>query len=957
MRADVIPDRRCQGLGRFALLALVTALVWGPWPASAVGVLDLAGIWRCRLDSDDVGLRDGWASRGVPAEVRLRLPSTTDLAGLGSPLNVDRMQYGVPFPITTRFPGVAEPSRADEHGYLVRRWLHVGPAWYEREVEVPASWNGAALTLRLERVLWESRVWWDGDAVGSCDSLVGEHRYVLGAARPGRHRLTVRVDNRLIHNLSTITHAYGPETQGRWNGLVGDLRIEARSSVHLSSLQAYPSADRRSVRVVVGIDNNEGIVGRARVAFRLRRDGRREGVAVGERSVVLEPGRSRCEGLLTLTEPALSWDEFSPIRYRVSATLESDGGDRDETEVAFGFRQVERSGRDLLVNGARVFLRGTLDCAVYPRTGHPPMSVSEWLRVLNVVKRHGFNHVRFHTWCPPEAAFEAADRLGVYLQAEAPAWVDDWGTATVTRPKGIGRDPAVTAFLRAELKRMSEAYGNHPSFLLGAIGNEFGQEHTDWQEVERMVAEIKAEDPRRLYAGCGARRRLPVDDFWFTHHSGSSTRGVGPAHTDWDFAAAAAMSPVPLIAHETGQRPVFPDYPRLLPKFVGPLAPWNLERFRRNLESNGLASRLPAFVEASARFQMVQYKAEHEAMLRTRDYSGYQLLMLHDFTGQSEALVGILDPFWESKGVVRARDVRRWNAPTVVLARFPKFVWTADETFRAEFQVADYSGKRDLRGPIRWSLKARDGRGVARGDCERRGSGTGGLLEFGSLSTSLDRVTEPSMLQLTARWGGVENVWNLWVYPPFGNGSKSEVEKAPEGVLVARSLGAEVADHLGRGGRVLCFIHGLTNEFAATTGFSSVYWSAGWWGNRFSTLGIVCDPKHPAFRAFPNEGWSDWQWRDLCAGATTVDLTGAPGGFVPVVQAVPDFHFNRLLGQVFEVRVGGGRLLICGYDLERDLEHRPAARQFRRSLLHYLGSDSFQPRTEVPLSWLRRRLE
>ena len=102
----------------------------------------------------------------------------------------------------------------------------------------------------------------------------------------------------------------------------------------------------------------------------------------------------------------------------------------------------------------------------------------------------------------------------------------------------------------------------------------------------------------------------------------------------------------------------------------------NLERYRRALVANGLGGQMKDFVRASARFQLTQYKAEHEAMLRTRGYAGYQLLMLNDFTGQSEALVGILDPFWETKGVVSAAEVRAWNAPTVVLARFAKFVWT-----------------------------------------------------------------------------------------------------------------------------------------------------------------------------------------------------------------------------------------------------------------------------------------
>ena len=160
------------------------------------------------------------------------------------------------------------------------------------------------------------------------------------------------------------------------------------------------------------------------------------------------------------------------------------------------------------MNGRPIFLRGTLDCAVYPKTGHPPMTVPEWERVLGVVKEYGFNHVRFHTWCPPEAAFEAADRLGIYLQPKRPRGWTTGERAPSPSPPAIGRDPQVTDFLRAELRRMSEAYGNHPSFLLCAIGNEFGMQSTDWERVNAMVEEIKTLDPRRLYTGCGARKHL-----------------------------------------------------------------------------------------------------------------------------------------------------------------------------------------------------------------------------------------------------------------------------------------------------------------------------------------------------------------------------------------------------------------------------------------------------------------
>ncbi|MCY2953656.1 MAG: discoidin domain-containing protein [Planctomycetota bacterium] len=931
----------------FVLIGL--NLLISTWVSAAAKSLDLSGEWRLRLDAADQGVDADWPAKPLGGNDRISLPNTTDRAGFGFALDTSTMLHTAPFPVTTRFPGVKEPVRADEHGYLVRRHLFVGPAWYEREIEIPGAWKGHPVALRLERAMWKTDVWVDGRWASSGNSLVAEHRHELGVLTPGRHRLTVRVDNRMIHNISTVTHAYGPETQSRWNGIIGAITLEAASALSIRSVAIFPAPDRRSVRVVLHLANADAGSASGSVNARLLAEQGDRSLGEAEARVSCMPGRSTHEVVLRIAQTAQAWDEFNPVRYRVHSTLRNESGPLDDVSVMFGFRHIERVGKAIRLNGRPVFLRGTLDCAVYPRTGHPPMTVPEWERVVGVVKEYGFNHVRFHTWCPPEAAFEAADRLGIYLQAEAPAWVDDWGTGTVTKPAPIGRDPQVTAFLQAELRRMSEAYGNRPSFLLCAIGNEFGIQGTDWERVNAMVDQIKAGDPRRLYTACGARRNLPADDFWFTHNSGASTRGVGAASTDWDFAKAVEASPVPVIAHETGQRPVFPDYDMLLPKFTGPLLPLNLERYRRALLANGLGGQMKDFVRASARFQLTQYKAEHEAMLRTRGYAGYQLLMLNDFTGQSEALVGILDPFWETKGIVSPGDVRAWNAPTVVLARFPKFVWTADETFSARLEVAHF-GSQDLPpGPVRWSLKRRTGEEIACGEHQAKPVLAGGLSDLGAITVLLDRIHEPSALTLRVRFGDSENHWNLWAYPASAD------EPEPAGVMVTAKLDGGVCQALADGRKVMLLAHGLRNPHAARTGFESVYWSAGWWGNKFSSLGVLCDPKHPALAGFPNDGWSDWQWQDLCAGATTFGLQGAPAKLRPIIQPVPDFHYNTLLAHVFEVKVGNGSLLVCGYDLTSNLDRRPAARQFRRSLFRYVGSDAFRPAMELTWPWIESR--
>ena len=931
-------------------------LAWS-WVAFPVepAVLPLDGSWRVALDPQDQGLAGAWFADTLPGSAIMPLPGTTDQAGLGPPLDLATMSHPVA-PPRVFWPSAPETERADEAGALVRPRLYLGRAWYQRDFNVPDAWQHRFVTLTLERVLWSSAAWIDGRPLGTSDSLVAPHEYDLGPLAPGPHRLTLAVDNRLIHNLGFAGHAYGAETQSRWNGIVGHLELRARARVFTRGLRVLPAPDASEVQAQAVIENTEDTHQCRTATWRIEclEDGREVGALAT--SLSLAPGASTIVAVTPISGGGRLWDEFNPVLHRLRLVLSAAGEDPDDEDEAFatfGFRHFERDGRHLRVNGRRLFLRGTLDCCVYPRTGHPPMSAAEWRRVLGTVKAHGFNHVRYHTWCPPEAAFEAADELGLYLAPETPFWVDDWIVErTPTHPQPLGRDPDVTEYVRREIRRISEAYGNHPSFALFCIGNEFGNRGTDWETVEALLAEAKQADPRHLFNGSTARRAVPSDDFWTTHSTGTAgTRGVGPARTDWDFRAAAASTPLPIIAHETGQRPVFPDYDQLLPKFTGPLQPLNYARLERLLRASGLADQRRDFQRASARFQLAQYKAEHEAMLRTPDYAGYQLLMLNDFTGQSEALVGVLDPFWEPKGIVSVADVRQWNQPVVPLARFARYVWSTTDTFTAAIEVAQY-GPADLPDAVgSWRLTRRDGTGLAAGTFPERRLPTGSITVIGEIRVPLDGLTEATALRLEVSVAGSANSWPLWAYPP------STGEEDPATVVIRPAYDATAREVLASGGKVLLLAHGLTNRFTARTGFASVYWSGGWWGNRFSSLGILCDPAHPALREFPNDGHSDWQWHDLTQGATTFDLAGAPAGFRPIVQPVPDFHHCHLLAQIFETRVGPGRLLVVGYDLSGAPGPGPAAGHLRRCLLRYMVGPEFNPTTELPAEWLESRLE
>lgn len=927
----------------------------------------LAGEWQVRLDPKGEGQLGQWFT-GPIAGTEISLPGTTDLAGIGYPLDFSTMSYGTPF-TDSEWPGRPAAERLDEAGHLVRRHMYLGKAWYQRTIQIPETWHNRRVVLELERVMWQSDVWVDDQYFGSKDSLTTAHRFDLGVLAPGNHRLTIRVGNGQIHELGILGHAFGPETQSRWNGIIGEMKLTAKPHFFVERIRVDAPADPKQLRANVVLHNlSDGQIEGDLTLSVTSIDGTQL-LTRQTYSCSSDQGAQTVEAELPITTAIQTWSEFEPNRYLLTAELKSTYGS-NKMEIPFGFRSIERSGKQILLNGQPIFLRGTLDCAVYPRTGHPPTNLEEWRTVLSTIRDHGFNHVRFHTWCPPRAAFDAADELGIYLCPETPFWVDNWTSKIGLKPKLLGFHDGVSDYVRREIQNISDAYGNHPSFTFFCIGNEFGMD-SDWQLVQDLVREAKRYDDRHLHSGSTARRRVAADDYWVTHRTGQAVRGIGPAHSNWDYRDAIAETDLPVIAHETGQRPVFPDYASLLPKFTGPLLPLNYQRLQRELNAAGLAGQTNDFAKASAKFQMVQYKAEHEAMLRTPDFGGYQLLMLNDFTGQSEALVGILDPFWQSKGVFQDADVRQWNSRAVPLVRIESYIWTSEQTFEAEVDVAIFDSRDWSDCTPVWELRSDDGRFHIRQPFDGRKLQNRGMQSLGSISAPLTAIQEATALTLTVDLAGGEptststspsstparNSWVIWVYPPASKIESVSSPPSKDGILISERLDSKTLQQLKNGAKVLLLAHGTKNPRTKQTQFAAVYWSAGWWGDAFSHLGILCDPQHPAFSGFPNDGHSDWQWYELTQNATTFrfDLTG--DGFRLLVQLVPDFHHNQLLGQVFECKVGRGRLLVCGYDLASDLTHRHAARQFRGSLLDYMRSKDFRPSHELKLAMLEALLE
>ena len=351
--------RACLRTQFFAVFCFALALASPPADPDKI---PLDGVWLFRLDPLDLGIHQRWFEDQFTSEVRL--PGTTDQNARGFPLDKETMTYRMPHPqwstqvqvLRTQWPGTNPVGRADEAGQLVREWFYVGKAWYQREIEIPEDWADRIFQLRLERVLWKSFVWIDDRYRGSFDSLVTGHRYELGRLEAGKHRLTICVDNSMVHNIGILGHSYTPETQTRWNGIVGDIEQTSTPPIAIGGLQLFPAADGKSVAVQISLRNADAGPQSAALVLEIRDPDGGTVYGAARAELQVDPGEQVLEQRVTVTDPVQFWDEFHPVRYQLTARIES-GQQAHELNTMFGFRSIRREGRAILMNGRRIFLR------------------------------------------------------------------------------------------------------------------------------------------------------------------------------------------------------------------------------------------------------------------------------------------------------------------------------------------------------------------------------------------------------------------------------------------------------------------------------------------------------------------------------------------------------------------------------------------------------------------------
>lgn len=886
--------------------------------------IDLAGKWHFALDRADAGITNSWFAQQLKESINL--PGAVQSQNYGNEISTDtpwilslydrswflREDYKNYTKLgNVKVPFLAQPPKH-----------YVGAAWYQREIEIPENWNGKRITLFLERPHWESTVWLDNKKVGSNRSLVAPHVYDFGEIKTGKHLISISVDNRLLMAYRPDAHSVSDSLAGSWNGIVGKIEMQATSLIWIEDAQIYPNIGNKSALVKIKIGNQTNQSGNGA----LTANGKTQNISWNA-----DGGTAEIE--VQFPKDAQTWDEFHPVLHKISLYLKGENANNTR-EISFGFTEFKAQGKEFILNNHPVYFRGNHHGGDFPLTGYPPTDVEYWRKILQINKDWGINHVRFHSFCPPEAAFQAANELGIYLQPEPGMWNE------------ISPGTPIEKMLYEETDRMIKVYGNHPSFLLLSPSNE---PKGRWKEaLDHWIVHYRKADPRRLYTnGTGhTEREVPGlaegTDFLAMQRIGAKMLRGNSAWFGRDYGNSLTDVKIPVVSHELGQWVAYPDY-NIIKKFTGYMQAGNYEIFRDSMRNKGLLTKNKDFASASGKFQLECYKEEIEANLRTPGLQGFQLLDLHDYLGQGTALVGLLDAFWEEKGYVTAKEFKRFNSETVPLARLTRRVYADTDEFSVDVEIAHF-GEKPLENAVPyWKIVKDKGETHFGGEFPLRTIPIGKNIALGKITVDLSQLGAPRAHKLVVGIKGtnIENDWDFWLF------SKQLIFPAAKTILITHSWD-EAEIKLNEGGKVLYMPRKADLDWTSPPlDTVPVFWNRLMnpaWGRM---LGLWIDKKHAALTYFPTDSFFDWQWTEIVKNARAVNLGKLPKNLQPIVQPIDDWNRNYKLGLVFEAKVGKGKLLVSSADLENDLDERIAARQLRQSILNYMASAKFNPQTAV----------
>lgn len=950
---------------------------------------DLSGVWKFGLDADKAGIDKAFYE--VDLQDTITLPSTTALSKKG------------------------EVNTKQEDGCLTEVYPFEGYAWYSKEVTIATEDIGKKMVLFLERTRM-TKVWIDGVLVGEGDSLSTPHTFELTEfIKKEVFVLTVLVSN--TDYPTKGGHLTSPDTQTNWNGITGRLELQVYNPIYVKNVQTYSDVDNKAFRLHMTIANEtaDAVLNTFHVKAVEKYLDEKDMIQTGNQlaeasySIVANAGETVVDIVYTIGEEAKLWSEFSPICYEITITNVENN---EVMTVLTGLRKFSSEGYHFTINGTKTFLRGKHDGLIFPLTGAAPTTVEEWIRVLKISQEYGINHYRYHTCCPPEAAFIAADLLGIYMQPELPFW------GTLTDETYENHNEEEQQYLIREGERMLAHYGNHASYVMMSLGNEL------WGSKEKMgeiIRNYKNLDPRPLYTqGSNNFQHAPViipeDDFFsgvrFTKtrlfrgsygmcdaplghvqttmpgtckdyddviipketegSSASSTKktieiqyGTGTKTVEMNEEGEELVVKIPIVSHEIGQYAVYPNF-KEMDKYTGVLKAENFGIFRERLEEKGLGDLAEQYFEATGKLAVACYKEELEAAFATNNLAGFQLLDIQDFSGQGTALVGVLDAFMESKGMVTPKEWRSFCNDEVVLARIPTYIYRAGEEVSVDVKLSYFKEKAFAAKEIVWEVYA-ENQTFAKGTVAVN-TEVSGLTDLGTVTFTMPTVKTVTKMELHlfAEGTSIDKKYDLWCYPTVEKAlitkenleNDSCINQGDKNVWITRDFGKASA-LLEKGEHVLY----LPNKVAK--GIEGFYCSDFWcypmfrsiseWMKKpepIGTMGLLNNQSHAALNQFPCELYSTPQWYHIVSHADMAILDETEAQYRPIVQMIDNIERNHKLGLLFEAKVNGGNLMVCTSRLYEVYDHIEV-QHFAESVLNYMLSDSFAPEKELKVEELK----
>lgn len=871
----------------------------------------------------------------------------------------------VPLPSTVSQLKKSPVTDERSDGYLTDPHKFEGYAVYQRECVVSDADNCDVFFV-MERTR-TSELYIDGKYIGTENTLCGYHRYNITDYISNNKPFTLTV---VINNISCPVpggHMTSPDTQTNWLGITGEIYIETREKLRFDNIRIFPDIKSGSITVkgtVVGGESAEITV------------------SAGDYPERKYTVSGECEFIYEMPNARL-WNEHDTFTYTLKITC-----GRDTSETVFGMHEYSTQKGDFLLNGEKIYLRGKHDGMIFPLTGAAPTDTEGWLKVMKAAKEHGINHYRFHTCCPPDAAFRAADMLGIYMEPELPFW------GTVEEEITDGQK-----YLIEEGFRILDEFGNHPSFFGLSLGNEL------WGSKERLndiLGGYKAHDTRPLYtqgsnnfqfwpcvvenddffvgvrfsgqrlfrgsyAMCDApqghiQTDAPDSNYCYDplirpeavsdgKSSGGTIEiqyGTGVKTVSLSDGSGELITDIPVVSHEVGQYFTYPDYSEI-EKYTGVLKPYNFEIFRERLDAAGLIDFADSFFHASGHLAADCYKAEIETALRSKELSGFQLLDIQDFTGQGTALVGVLNSFMESKGIISPEKWRCFCSEKVLLGCLPKFVYHSGEKVDMPVMLYNYSADAENDPEIKIRLNV-NGTEYKAWTVTGNGSFKNGVFDIGTAAIEIPECAVPAKAELILSGCGVTNEYTLWIYP-------EAIETTPANITVTDDWSKAKAA-LSNGGRVVFMPDSISDENSIEGTYCTDFWNYHMFNSismsmnkpsPVGTLGLLIDTSHPALAHFPTEYYSTPQWYDAVTDSRTAILDGT--GIVPIVRTIDNNERNHDLGTIFEVSAGGGKLLVCTARLDKKTSSLPCIQLFN-SLTEYAASDKFTPEQTADIAVL-----